>query len=85
VETKRRKQQIDELVLNLARSDSTEAKWAKALFILLLEDATDRLVDAVEEDFRYIQGEARIMQKIDRLLNAAKAALRDTPSAGVGQ
>ena len=73
METKERKERLNKLLSDLARSDSVEAKWVRELFEIQLEDAKDRLIDAMGEDIPRIQGEARVMERIYRQLIAATA------------
>lgn len=77
METKERKQEIDRLLSELAKSTSPEVMWMRQLFDLQLEDARDRLIDAEGVDFQRIQGEARYLQKFARQFHAASALLRN--------
>lgn len=75
METKERKERLNNLLNDLARSDAPEAKLMRELLDLQFEDAKERLVDAIGDDIPRIQGEARIMERLSRQLKAASALL----------
>lgn len=75
METKERKDRLNKLLTDLARSDAPEAKWVRELLELQAEDAKERLVNAESIDVPRIQGEARVMDGLMKKLNAATALL----------
>lgn len=72
METKERKARLEKLLAELARSDAPEAKMTRELFELQAEDAKERLVNAEGIDVSRIQGEARVMERITKQLNAVR-------------
>ena len=73
MEVKERRERLNKLLHDLARSDAQEAKWVRELFELQAEDAKERLVNAEDIDVPRTQGEARVMDRITKQLNAATA------------
>lgn len=68
-----RKNRIDQLVSDLAKSTSPEVEWMRELFDLQFEDVKDRLITADATTFAAVQGEARYLEKFSRQLIAASA------------
>lgn len=75
MDTKARKEAINKLLNDLAKSDATEAKWIRELIALQADGAKERLVNAEGIDVPRIQGEARLMDTWCKLLVAANALL----------
>lgn len=75
-DSKERRDKIHKLLNDLAKSTAIEATWIRELLDLLFEDAKERLVDAMGDDIPRIQGEAKVMERIAKQLNAATALLR---------
>lgn len=75
MEVKARKERIDLLLTDLARSTAPENVWLLEVIELQLEDAKDRLINADGVDVPRIQGEARFLEKLSRQLTAASALL----------
>lgn len=73
--TQDRKEAINRLVDNFARSSSTEAEWLNELIEHQYEDAKGRLVDAMDNDILRIQGEAKYLERFSKQLAGARALL----------
>jgi hypothetical protein len=76
MDLKERRERLNTLTSDLAKSTSPEVVWMRELFDLQLEDAKDRLIDAELVDFQRIQGEAKYLEKFTKTLAAASALLR---------
>lgn len=76
MELKERRERLNQLLSDLAKSTSPEVMWMRELFELQFEDAKDRLINADGVDFPRIQGEARYLEKFHKQLAAASAMLR---------
>ena len=74
-----RKQEIDRLLNELAKSTSPEVEFMLKMFELQYEDVKDRLVEARGEEVAIIQGEARYLRAFHRQFAAAHAMLRRKP------
>jgi hypothetical protein len=81
MDLKERRERLNTLTTDLAKSTSPEVMWMRELFDLQFEDAKDRLVDAEGIDFQRIQGEARYLEKFIKTLAAASALLRKPQGA----
>jgi hypothetical protein len=73
MEVKERREHLNRLISDLAKSTSPEVVWMRELFELQYEDAKERLVDAEGVDIARIQGEAKYLEKFHRQLAAASA------------
>jgi hypothetical protein len=71
-----RREQIDRLISELAKSTSPEVEWMRELFEAQYEDAKERLVGARGDEAALIQGEAQYLQRFHRQLAAASALLK---------
>lgn len=71
-----RRERINLLISDLAKSTAPEGEWLRELLQLQFEDAKDRLIDAQDADIPRTQGEARFLEKIHRQMTAAAALLR---------
>lgn len=76
MELKERRERINQLQSDLAKSTSPEAEWMRELLRLQFEDAKERLVSAEAVDIPRIQGEARFLDKTSKQMIAASALLR---------
>lgn len=63
-----RKEQVQQLVDDLAKSKNFEAVWIRDLIGLLLEDAKDQMIEASGEELLKYQGEARALARLQRRL-----------------
>lgn len=75
MEIKERKERISKLLADIAKSTTDEAKWVREVIELHAEDAKERLVNAEGIDVPRIQGEARLMDRMHKILTAASALL----------
>lgn len=76
MDLKERRERINQLISDLAKSTAPEGEWLRELMTLQFEDAKDRLVDAQDADIPRIQGEARFLEKAHKQMIAASALLR---------
>jgi hypothetical protein len=76
MDLKERRERVNQLLNDLARSTSPEVVWMRELHELQLEDAKDRLVDAEGVDIARIQGEAKFLERFSKQLVAASTLLR---------
>ncbi len=76
MDLKDRRERINVLQSDLAKSTSPEVAWMRELWDLQFEDAKERLVDAEPQDIARIQGEARYLEKYTKQMHAAGALLR---------
>jgi hypothetical protein len=76
MELKERRERINQLQSDLAKSTSPEVMWMRELWDLQFEDAKDRLMNAEGIDVSRIQGEARYLEKFTKQMHAASALLR---------
>jgi hypothetical protein len=81
MDLKERRERLNTLIGDLAKSTSPEVVWMRELFDLQLEDAKDRLIDAELVDFQRIQGEAKYLERFTKTLAASSALLRNHQGA----
>ena len=63
-----RKARVQVLASDIQKSSAFEAAAVKELLALLIDDATEALVDAVPHDFQRMQGEAQALRKLHVLV-----------------
>lgn len=71
-----RKARVQELAGDIAVSSAFEAAAVKELLELMIQDATEALVDAQPADFQKLQGEAQSLRKLFTLVTRPAPALR---------
>lgn len=81
MQTKERKERLQALAAEIAQSNAREVDQTLELLDLSYEDAKERLVNAMGEDIPRVQGEARILERLHRQLQAGRALLRQNQGA----
>lgn len=71
-----RKARVQDLASDLQKSTAFEAVAVKELLFLLIEDATEALVDAQPADFQRLQGEAQALRRLYGMVTRAVHSLR---------
>lgn len=71
-----RKARVQDLASDLQKSSAFEAAAVKELLTLMIDDATEALVDAQPADFQKLQGEAQALRKLHTLVTRPAPALR---------